>query len=523
MFTANQLRNRYIAALSVIALLTIFSQVVVQFLISDQEYDSRIINIAGRQRMLSQKITKTSFYVARAETKELSKTYRQKLDEMLALWERSHRGLQHGDSELGLPGRNSNEVLALFARIEPDHHAMVAAAQDLLAASARGASIDQAIEQLREHEAAFLKGMDEIVFLYDKDAKHKVAVARWLELGLMTLTLAVLGLEAMFIFAPVTRRIRRDVQALENKNEDMGRLFSANPSAMLLVDNNDLTILDANQKASDLIGISREVVAKGNLRDYLAPEHETNRLFLERIMANESLNDYEVVVVIGARNTVINGLVSVREINFGGRPVYVLGIANISELRKAQQTLERHATFDDMTGLVNRRTGLLLLGKAMARFPRDQRALTICFADLDGLKTTNDRFGHAEGDWLLRATASAFTASIRASDIAIRLGGDEFLLIFHDCTTEAAGRFLSRIDDRLAAVSVEENKPFPIGISYGLITYDPVRHPTPDDLIAEADGLMYRAKQERKKHPTSAIHPCGDNKRGGQSGVEQRL
>ena len=505
MFTANQLRNRYIVALSLIALLTIFSQIVVQILIADQEYDSRIINIAGRQRMLSQRITKTSFYVARADTKELSETYRQQLDGMLALWERSHRGLQHGDSELGLPGRNSNEILALFERIEPDHRAMLAATQHLLAASVQGASIDQAIRQLREHEAAFLKGMDEIVFLYDKDAKHKVAVARWLELGLMALTLAVLGLEAMFIFAPVTRRIRHDMRALEKKTEDMSRLFSANPSAMLLVDNKDLTILDANQKASDLIGVDREVAAKGNLRDYLDPNHEANRRFLEKIAANESLNDYEVVVVIGARNTVVNGLVSVREINFGGRDVYAIGIANISELRKAQQTLERHATFDDMTGLVNRRTGLLLLDKAMARFPRDQREFTICFADLDGLKTANDRFGHAEGDWLLRATADVFTASIRASDIAIRLGGDEFLLILHDCTTVAAGRFLSRIEDRLAAISAEENKPFRMGISYGLTTYDPVRHPTPDDLIAEADTLMYKAKQKKKQQTTSTL------------------
>ena len=505
MFTANQLRNRYIVALSVIALLTIFSQIVVQFLISDQEYDSRIINISGRQRMLSQKITKTSLYIARAETKELSEPYRQQLAGILTLWESSHRGLQHGDSELGLPGRNSEEVLALFARIEPDHRAMIAATQHLLAASVQGASIDQAIRQLREHEAAFLKGMDEIVFLYDKDAKRKVAIARWLELGLMALTLAVLGLEAMFIFAPVTRRIRQDMQALENKTEDMSRLFSANPSAMLLVDNKDLTILDANQKASNLIGIDREVVAKGNLRDYLDPSHETNRLFLEKIVANESLNDYEVVVVIGARNTVVNGLVSVREINFGGREVLAIGITNISELRKAQQTLERHATFDDMTGLVNRRTGLLLLDKAMARFPRDQRELTICFADLDGLKTTNDRFGHAEGDWLLRATSDVFKASIRASDIAIRLGGDEFLLILHDCTTAAAGRFLSRIEDRLAAISAEENKPFQMGISYGLTTYDPVRHPTPDDLIAEADALMYKAKQNKKQQITSTL------------------
>ncbi len=233
--TADQLRRRYITALSLIALLTIASQIVMQYLISDQAYDSRVVNIAGRQRMLSQKITKTACYLANARTPETATSDRRRLEEALALWERSHHGLLRGDTELGLPGKNSEDVITLYNRIDPHHQAIVAATRNLLAASAQGLSVDQDIQRIREHEPSFLQGMDEIVFRYDQEAKDKVAIARWLELALMTLTLLVLTLEALFIFAPVTRRVRQDMLALEQKEEDMRRLFSVSPSALLLV------------------------------------------------------------------------------------------------------------------------------------------------------------------------------------------------------------------------------------------------------------------------------------------------
>ena len=76
---------------------------------------------------------------------------------------------------------------------------------------------------------------------------------------------------------------------------------------------------------------------------------------------------------------------------------------------------------------------------------------------------------------------------------------------FHIHLVGDRGRFLSRIEDRLAALSAEDNKPFPIGICYGLTTSDPVRHPTPDDLIAEADALMDKAKQKIKQQTTSSL------------------
>ncbi|MEI7613086.1 MAG: diguanylate cyclase [Betaproteobacteria bacterium] len=495
---AEKLRKRYIVALTLIALLTILSQLVVQFMISDQEHDSRVVNIAGRQRMLGQSITKTAFYIASAQTPESSRAYRQELDTLVTLWERSHRGLLDGDDELGLPGRNSPEIISLFAHIQPDHLAIVSAARHLLSAAERGAPIEQDIQTLRDHESAFQLGMNDIVFRYDLEAKRKVTFTSGLELFLMSLTLLVLTLEAMLIFAPITRRILHDMRIIEKKEEDQRSLFSVSPTALLLVDIGDLSIISANQKACDLIEETIETITRSNLRNYLDISHEENRNFLEKIVRLENLNDYEIVL-LAAKHEVNNVLVSVRQISFSDREVFVLGLTNISELKKVQKDLEHFATFDEMTELINRRTGLLILKNSTLRSKRDGRQLTVCFADLDGLKKTNDRFGHAEGDWLLKNTARAMTESIRAGDIAIRLGGDEFLLIFNDCSSEEASRLLTRIEDSLSLFASEANKPYPAGISYGICTFDPARHTTQDKLIADADALMYTNKQEKKR------------------------
>jgi diguanylate cyclase (GGDEF)-like protein len=138
-----------------------------------------------------------------------------------------------------------------------------------------------------------------------------------------------------------------------------------------------------------------------------------------------------------------------------------------------------------------------VLGKSMASLRRKRGQLTVGFVDLDGLKIANDRFGHGEGDWLIRTTAQVLTEAVRTSDAVVRLGGDEFLIVLHDCSFDEGARLLARAEMRLQEINGAEHKPFPIGFSYGLATYAPEKHATPDELIAEADALMYQAKQRK--------------------------
>ena len=496
--SARQLHRRYIVALSLIALLTIVSQVVVQYMIADQQHDSRVVNIAGRQRMLSQKITKASLYIAHTTSPEATDRYRTELREALALWERSHKGLQQGDQEMGLPGNNSNEIRELFRRIDANHQAIVEASRSILSSPDDAGLLKDAIRTIQTNEPIFLTGMDAIVFRYDKEAKDKIKVASWLELGLMAITLLVLVLEALLIFAPATRRIRRDMQELAEREQDLERLFDASPTAMLMLDMGSLTILRANRKILEMTRQNYHGIRQRNLSELLHTAYDANRIFMQKLNGERTLNEFEVAL-LGTDNDMIESLVSSRVVTFAGQQVYVLGFTNINELKKAQQSLEYYATYDEMTGLVNRRTGLMILEKAMARSWRESSPLSIIYADLDGLKMANDKFGHAEGDRLIRAAANIMTGLVRTSDFAVRLGGDEFLIILPNCNPQNAQRIVENLENLLASIKSDTPRHAVYSISCGVAAYASDRHSTPDDLLAEADKLMYQAKAARKR------------------------
>lgn len=506
--SASQLRRRYIVALSLIAFMTVAAQVVVQFLIGNKELDTHIVNIAGRQRMLSQTIAKTSAYLTQPESLVEQSRLKDQLAQSVSQWGRGHRGLLLGDSEMRLPGANSATIRTLFAQIDPPFTAIVDASNAILAAADDATVVAKAVRTIQEHEPVFLKGMNEIVLRYDQEARDKVAFARWLELVLMCATLLVLVLEAGFIFAPATRRIEHDMQELANREDDLESLFAVSPTAILLVDSKKLTILHANRKAANFIGLSSAEIVKGTLYDHLDDHYDANRRFLEKLLNDAALNEYEVVR-LDARRSAFETLVSVRPITYAGRSAFVLGITNATELKKAQETLEFFATFDEVSGLMSRHIGMLMLNKSMERSKRDGEQITVCYADLDGMMAVNDQYGRSEGDWLIHTVAKVLTELIEPSDIAIRLGGDEFLLVLHHCSPQGGDFLMYRAEERLAEIEYEANKPFRLRISFGAVAYVPDRHHTADALIAEADALMSKAKQEKNqpaKRTPNKIH-----------------
>lgn len=502
--SSDQLRRRYIVALSLIALMTISSQLVVQFLISDRTNDSHIVNVAGRQRMLSQSIAKISSFLRHTELPDEQLRLKDQLDQSLVQWERAHRGLLQGDREWDLPGNNSNAAIALFAQIEQPYAAISSAAKLILTASNRSDEFSNAVDTIQMQQSSFLTGMEKIVFLYDKEAGSRLTFMRWLELCFMGATLAVLLLEAAFIFAPATRRIAHDMQELANREEDLESLFAISPTAILLVDSKTMTIFHANQKAVTLIGLSNVEIVKSTLHDHLDDQYDANRRFLEKLLNKEVLNEYEVVRFDGRRSA-FETLVSVRPIVFSNRSAFVIGITLASELKKAQETLEFFASFDEVSGLMNRTVGLLMLEKSIARSKLSGEDVTVCFADLDGLMSVNDRYGRAEGDWLIHTVAQVLSELIDPGDIAIRLGGDEFLLVLHNCNPKTGAFLMACADERLAEIEAKEKKPFHLSVSFGTVAYASNRHATASELMAEADALMYSVKQEKKQRLNS-IH-----------------
>src|SRR5208282_2667770 len=111
-------------------------------------------------------------------------------------------------------------------------------------------------------------------------------------------------------------------------------------------------------------------------------------------------------------------------------------IESLAKVESLASEVYKLAALDQLTGLYNRRSGEQRLAQEISRAQRHGRPLTILLMDIDGLKLMNDTHGHAAGDTALKGFADRLQRAIRGSDLAVRLGGDEFMALLPECRAE---------------------------------------------------------------------------------------
>lgn len=208
-----QLGRLYLLALGCIALAIMLSQLFIQISINDQQDDARVINVAGRQRMLSQKITKVVLKIS--QQKDADTANKAELKEALTLWKKSHEGLLNGDDSLGLEGTNSKTIVQMYGEIEPHFQAIYQSASNILQTQT-SQNIDPWVEVIAANEASFLNGMNAIVFQYDLEASEKVVSLRQTELILFVGALLIILFELLFVFRPLAKNIQHTVLDLQD-------------------------------------------------------------------------------------------------------------------------------------------------------------------------------------------------------------------------------------------------------------------------------------------------------------------
>ena len=195
--TFNKLSRLYIIALCAIALSVIISQVLVRNHLNKQQSDSTVINVAGRQRMLSQKLTKEIVSLSVYSDEKNRLLLKESIKKTLYLWELSHNSLQKGNDSLGLPKQNSVAIKSKFIAINPVFDIIQKASKSVILKLENKPliSIDDLatdIKKVTNNEGSFLLMMDAIVNQYDVEADEKVTWLRTLEFSLMVLTLLIL-------------------------------------------------------------------------------------------------------------------------------------------------------------------------------------------------------------------------------------------------------------------------------------------------------------------------------------------
>ncbi|MDJ0555810.1 MAG: response regulator [Microcoleaceae cyanobacterium MO_207.B10] len=201
----------YIVGLSIIAGLFVLEQILVENSLRYQFTSSRVINIAGRQRMLSQKLSKIALGIQFSSNSEVKKQNQQKLKETIQLFTSSHQGLQMGNSQLGLPSNhNSLRIEKMFAEVDPYYQAIVKAVTDLLVvieSEPKNSDVLPFVKTILANEGIFLEKMDQIVFQYDAEAQKQVIQTSQLEQLLLIIAMLVLLSEGLLVFRPTIKRL----------------------------------------------------------------------------------------------------------------------------------------------------------------------------------------------------------------------------------------------------------------------------------------------------------------------------
>ncbi len=155
-------------------------------------------------------------------------------------------------------------------------------------------------------------------------------------------------------------------------------------------------------------------------------------------------------------------------------------------LRRREEQLRMLSLTDSLTGLYNRR-GFLALGEhAMRVARRRSRSLTVISVDVDGLRDVNARFGHAQGDEVLRTVADVLRACIRESDVVGRVGGDEFVVLAED-DTDVVVDLAARLRRRIERADQAGGRPFRLSLSIGATEWRPDEQVTLRELMERAD------------------------------------
>jgi diguanylate cyclase (GGDEF)-like protein len=168
--------------------------------------------------------------------------------------------------------------------------------------------------------------------------------------------------------------------------------------------------------------------------------------------------------------------------------------------KKYREEIENNVKYDVLTGLYNRRQALIELRNKSNYYRRYGGNFVIAYIDINSLKYVNDEYGHDMGDTLLKGFSEIVKNEIRGTDVACRMGGDEFIIMFDQCNETDAYHIIIRITKYFK----ERGKlfmDFPWTFAYGIKRYD--KNLEMDELLILADKAMYEHKNEMKKQDKS--------------------
>lgn len=468
-------------------------QLVIRYGIEKEKDTYSTINIAGRQRMLSQKIVKDILLVQSGLGIEENQVYIADLKQSINLWDESQTELLRRCEDTRFIKKDYNEIHQMLHNIDRVYSRMlleVRLVSDEIKYSNDKSGMNERIAKILEMEKEFLMEMDKILSQYESDAERSLKESLYANVILFWAIVAVIFFVIIKIFIPLLRNLKTALWTAKEGRVNLMKMIHTMRGVILLV-NSKGEIYFKNQDAEDYI------LKEKNPSDILDLESSMNwknfkiREYMNTVRRNE-YRQKELEIQIGDREGRTRWIVLAAVFGkYDGEESVLIHFYDVTAQRQAEEAMKNVAIKDELTGLYNRHFLDSVVTDEFERARRYDLPLSGALLDLDHFKHVNDTWGHPVGDSVLKYTAELIHGHIRRSDYAIRIGGEEFLILMPN--TDLEGAYLNAEKIRRAVEEAE----YPI---VGHITASlGVAERRVDDnyqmLYEKIDRALYQAKE----------------------------
>lgn len=281
-------------------------------------------------------------------------------------------------------------------------------------------------------------------------------------------------------------------QQLEQANKDLKKAFET----IKVLEANYRALLESNADAIVVVDCG------GSVR-FVNPAAET---LFNRNAANFIGRMFDFPISVGLKKEVTiqrqSGKTLVAEMRVAetvweGKKALLASLRDVTENVELRDKLRSLSLTDELTGLYNRRGFLTLARQQLRMAKRNKEELLLLYSDMDGMKWINDNLGHHEGDRAIIDMANILRETFRESDIIARIGGDEFVIIVVGARKDSDQILVRRLQDTLDAHNSRNNRRYRLSASVGIARHNTEDSYSIDDLLSQADRLMYQQKKDK--------------------------
>jgi diguanylate cyclase (GGDEF)-like protein/PAS domain S-box-containing protein len=291
-------------------------------------------------------------------------------------------------------------------------------------------------------------------------------------------------------------------EAVRAREHLLRRVAETVPLGLLHLDRAG-AVLYANERVNEILGVPKIDDTISPFANIVAADRETFERSLAQVMLDGVDVDLEVAVATRRMGDDRLCTLRLRALNDTDGTISgaIVCVEDVTERARARAELEHRATYDPLTGCLNR-ASVLQVADAHLSSPSP---VGVIFLDLDGFKLVNDELGHATGDLVLIEAVNRARSCVRDTDVVGRLGGDEFLVVCpHAHDLDGLLHTAERIATAFAAPLVVGEKQLTMRASIGVSRA--AIGTTSEELVASADAAMYEAKRNRDGRPVARIH-----------------